>query len=1429
MIIPFSMLFELERGVTKVNDIKSINITNRRVVHVKKIKKICISCLLTLCIFIPNIAVFALNIPSDNIAVQSVLVDGIQVTNTPSMVEEGTGFFMNDGSVAICCSHGLPAPSQGVGYYIDRSLGSSYRDGDLWYDTSTDWTFRCLYYADKLERNGLNFGYSLKRIYIAECASRRTYYDSLVWYDTAPYTQNIHNLYNQVVAAAERDEDNISGNLHYENGVVMYKGSNGYGARLAYYRTGNAGIQNLLVYTPDIPLTGYVNLNKTSSNPEITNGNSYYSLAGAVYGVYTEWGCYNEVGRLTTDEWGNTNTLELNAGTYYVKELIAPQGFALDYTTYEVVVTAGQTATVSVTDIPQSDPVSILLQKVDAETGLAVPQGDTSLANAEFTIKYFSGLYGTNPEEQGIQPTRTWILKTDNDGFSYLSDEWKVSGDKFYYNSQGSVTLPIGTITIQETKAPEGYLLNSEIFVMQITSEGTNQFVNTYNAPIIPEQVMRGSVELYKSDDESSNALAGAVYGIYFHDGTEVGRLTTDETGYAKSDLLPYGQYYLQEITAPNGYVLDTAQYPFMISTDGQAAVVETSDKLQKGTINIQKTDNESGKPLANAEYEIYAKEDIVTPEGIVKHTAGELLDTVTTNENGFAKSKELYLGTYIVKEKTAPEGYILNRTEFDVTLTYGNQTEQVIVTSMETMNANQKGRIKGIKTGEVLTGNTSYSTDFGAAYSPSYEVQPLAGAIYDIYAKYDIITPEGTVKYTAGQLIETVSTNNNGEFLSDDLYLGTYIVKEKQAPKGYVLDETKYEVTFTYAGQEETLLFSSLSLSNERQKAIVSLKKEMEQHSVYPNSEAYKDIQFGLYTAEDILDVNGAVSLKKDSLLEVITLDETLTGTVTTDLPIGNYYLQEIATNEAYILDETKYPVDFTYQGQKTTTVEIAANNGQAIVNELQKGQVNLYKTSDESGKPLANAVYGIYSTDGTEVSRLTTDETGYATSNLLPYGSYYLQEITAPEGCIINNEQYPFTISTDGQVITINTTNKNQLGIIEGKKTGEVLTGSDFRLTELGMMYSPIYEVQGLPNAMYEIYAKEDIVTPDGTIQYTTGQLVETVTTDENGQFASQQLYLGTYVIKEKTAPDGYVQDTTEYEVTLSYGGQNESIVLSSISLSNERQKVILSFRKELEQHSVYPDSDAYKDVQFGLYVAEDILDVNGAVSLKKDSLLEVITLDETLTGTVTTDLPIGSYYLQELTTNEAYVPDTTKYPIDFTYQGQDTATVEIVANNGQAIVNELQKGQVELIKESDFPTGALEQGFVNHPLEGAVYGIYSTDGKEVDRLTTDIKGYAKSELLPYGSYYLKEISAPFGYEINETEYPFTIDTDGQLISVTVLDEPKIGTIYPEDCNSNKNLPSATTGDTSIYLHLVGVLFIISIIILIVKRKDRIMEQNK
>lgn len=633
-------------------------------------------------------------------------------------------------------------------------------------------------------------------------------------------------------------------------------------------------------------------------------------------------------------------------------------GYALDYNIYEVVVTGGQTATVYVQDIPQSDPVMVILQKQDSETNTDISQAGARLENAEFTIKYFSGLYDTNPEEQGASPTRQWVLRTNEKGQSLLAEDFKISGDNLYYTSNGEPTLPIGTITIQETKAPEGYLLNPEIFIRQITSDGSAESVNTYNEPVIPETVMKGSVELYKSDDESGKELAGAVYGIYFHDGTEVGRLTTDETGYAKSDLLPYGQYYLQEITAPNGYVLDNTQYPFTISTDGQVITINATDK-------------------------------------------------------------------------------------------------------------NQMGQIQGTKTGEVLVASDFRLTEFGMMYTPIYEEQGLPNAVYEIYAKEDIATPEGTVKYTAGQLVETVTTDEQGMFTSKQLYLGTYVIKEKQAPKGYVLDETKYEVTLSYGGQNNALILSPVTLSDERQKVTVSVKKEMEENTVYPNPEAYKDVQFGLYAAEDILDVNGTVALEKDSLLEVITLDETLTGTVSMDLPIGSYYLQEIATNEAYILDETKYPIDFTYQGQDTATVEIVANNGQAIVNELQKGQVELIKESDfptgalEQGfvnHPLEGAVYGIYSTDGTEVGRLTTDITGHAKSELLPYGSYYLKEISAPFGYEINETEYHFVISTDGEVITITAKDQPKIGTITPEYT-EHGGGENLRVATTGDTSMPLY----------------------------------------------------------------------------------------------------------------------------------------------------------------------------------------------------------------------------------------------------------------------------------------------------------------------------------------------------------------------------------
>ena len=238
---------------------------------------------------------------------------------------------------------------------------------------------------------------------------------------------------------------------------------------------------------------GALELIKSSANPELTDGNSCYSREGAVYGLYSG---ANKVAELTTDSNGWARADDLTAGAYTVKELTAPRGYALDLKTYNVTINSGQVTRLDVKDLPQSDPISILLGKVDAETTKNMPQGSASLEGAQFTVKYYAVQSSTDPALTGVVPLRTWVLKTDEDGRCRLREDYKLSGDDIWLNSFGYVTLPIGTITIQETKAPDGYLLNDEIFVRQITSSGTAESVGTYNEPTIQEDVIRGDLQM---------------------------------------------------------------------------------------------------------------------------------------------------------------------------------------------------------------------------------------------------------------------------------------------------------------------------------------------------------------------------------------------------------------------------------------------------------------------------------------------------------------------------------------------------------------------------------------------------------------------------------------------------------------------------------------------------------------------------------------------------------------------------------------------------------------------------------------------------------------------------------------------------------------------------------------------------------------------
>ena len=442
---------------------------------------------------------------------------------------------------------------------------------------------------------------------------------------------------------------------------------------------------------------GSVNLKKTSANPAISDGNSCYSLKDAVYGVYGDSGCTDQRATLTTDESGNSNSVDLSPGTYWVKEISAPKGFALDEEAHQITISGGQNTTVELQDMPQADPVAIVLGKIDKDTNANKPQGSASLAGAEFTVKYYNGLYDTDPAEQGQTAVRSWVLRTNDMGYCNLNDNYKVAGDAFYYvDGNNNPVLPIGTITIQETKAPEGYLIDNTVFVRKITENADTGRLDTYNQPVIKEQVIRGGVKIQKRDYENGatpqgngnfanaeisiiNNGANAVYvnGNTYEPGQTVLTMVTDSTGLAQTaaDALPHGDYMWKETKAPAGYLISgVTEGTFAIRENGvivdlSAADKGVNDKVIRGGVKIQKRDYETedttpmgSATLAGAEVNIVTTNDNPVIVNGVTYTKGQVVTKLTTDENGCAQTTADLLpsGTYSAVEIKAPQGYLL-------------------------------------------------------------------------------------------------------------------------------------------------------------------------------------------------------------------------------------------------------------------------------------------------------------------------------------------------------------------------------------------------------------------------------------------------------------------------------------------------------------------------------------------------------------------------------------------------------------------------------------------------------------------------------------------------------------------------------------------------------------------------------------------------
>ena len=608
--------------------------------------------------------------------------------------------------------------------------------------------------------------------------------------------------------------------------------------------------------------TGGIDLIKASANPSLSDGNPCYSLAGATYGVYSDSGCTDRVAGLTTDASGYAYADGIMAGTYWVKEETASAGYALDRASYQVDVSYGQTARVNggtVLEYPCGDPIGMLVGKYDGSRTYNgegnLPQGSASLAGAQYTVRYYDGQY----DEAGLPgaPTREWVFQTNANGFAYYSDEYKISGPSLYYNTSGRPVIPVGTFTIQETKAPAGYVLSSELHLYNIRDNQLDDIVRDYNALEHPESVQRGDYRLTKIAElkpetsehpgfDGNVAVEGARFEMYNStDGTVVspedGRevepgglvctIVSDENGYASTrndkangwsvpdgwtGALAYGAYWVKEKIPQDvadrymreyGVKIATEyDWTAVISADGQyAPAIAVTNKPAQTWLKIEKRDAETGKaiPLAAA-FKIFDSEGrAVTYSGF--ELGGETKDTWETGPDGsVGLPMKLAGGSYTLVEQSAPEGYVLDADPIPFTVdAYGSVDSPLIVTAADVP---QKGVIEVSKTDAAD----------GAA---------VPGAVYEVRAAADVATPEGTVRAKAGDVVDTLVTGEDGKASSKQLYLGSYEVKEVSVPEGWALDDETHRVEIAYAGQEVAVASAHLGVTD--QPTTVSIEKK--------------------------------------------------------------------------------------------------------------------------------------------------------------------------------------------------------------------------------------------------------------------------------------------------------------------------------------------------------------------------------------------------------------------------------------------------------------------------------------------------------------------------------------------------------------------------------------------------------------------------
>ena len=967
-------------------------------------------------------------------------------------------------------------------------------------------------------------------------------------------------------------------------------------------------------------------------------------------------------------------------------------------------------------------------------------------------------------------------------------------------NGASSITIEKtqNTVYLKEISVPNGYVLDTKAYGINLVIGGTT-------TKDVTDKEQFADLTVYKEGEVLTGAsvtdsgvvfqytkqrLKGAVYNVYagadikaadgrviFQKGALVKEgLTTGEDGSATLKNLHLGTYVVTETKAPADYVCKGESKTVTLSYAGQNVEVAVgnvtfANDRQKASVSVVKQDDTTKNPLSGGIYGLYAAEDIADVSGNVVVRKDTLIEKATTGNDGNAVYQaDLPINhSYYVKELQAPVNYFRNSEDvFSFRFQYTNDKQASVAFTHTFENERVNATIHLVKKDKETGRNTQGDATF-------------EGAVYGVYAKENIIHPDGKtgILYKAGSQVATMTVDKKGDASVEDLYLGKYYVKEITPPIGYLIDEGEYDLECSYEGD----LVKTVERSTESSEQV--MKQPFQVIKAANNGKTDADLLKGAgFTAylKSSLKTNPDGSYDFASAKPVVLTADGKTEMFTDakgyacsiPLPYGTYLVKETTTPHNY------KPVD-------DFLVTISENHPdepqiwRILLDDEFKAKLKIVKKDDETKRPVlvAGTEFKIYDLNHKKyVEQVTTypttvthksyftDSQGYLIlPNNLSIGHYRIEEVTAPDGYTLNqnyveievdsNTAYQMDSVSGDVVIEVDYENHPVKGKLTVYKKGEMLAGfnKDF-----------IYEEQFLKGAVFEVYAAEDIYSPDyqkdadgnRIVVYAKDTLVTTITTGEDGMAVAENLPLGAYRVVEKTAPEGFVLNPEAEDVVFVYEGQDTPVVEQEVTIGDERQRVAITVEKQDAENGA-----VVAGAVFGIYNKEDIT-ADGKVIVAADTLLQEMTSDEKGQAGCTLDLPLGSYYVKELKAPAGYVSSNEVLNFDASYQGQDVETVVLKA------VKKNQPTTVEITK-SDITTGT--------ELDGASLKVLDKDGNVVDEWTS-VKDapHVIKRLVAGETYTLREEFAPYGY-LKATDITFTVEDNGDVQKVEMKDEVPTG----------------------------------------------------